>query len=178
DGARAEPRPDPALHPAPRLRRGPTAARASPILRPLPRDHRFAAGSDRPLARRSALARSRGRRRARLPQRRRPCHPRDRADRPRARGPRLRLPRAVLAAVRARVGDDYVVGIRYLGDEVVAGGSDLEDAIWFGARFAEAGADYLSVSKGGRFEDAKQPKVGEAVYPYTGASGYECMPTV
>ena len=32
--------------------------------------------------------------------------------------------------------------------------------------------------KGGKFEDAKQPKVGEAVYPYTGASGYECMPTV
>jgi tRNA-dihydrouridine synthase len=34
------------------------------------------------------------------------------------------------------------------------------------------------VSKGGRFEDARQPKVGEAVYPYTGRSGYECMPTV
>src|SRR3989475_13315 len=44
--------------------------------------------------------------------------------------------------------------------------------------FAEAGVDYLSVSKGGRFEDAKQPRVGEAVYPYTGRSGYECMPTV
>ncbi|MGB3561533.1 MAG: NADH:flavin oxidoreductase, partial [Thermoanaerobaculia bacterium] len=25
---------------------------------------------------------------------------------------------------------------------------------------------------------AKQPKIGEAVYPYTGRSGYECMPTV
>ena len=95
-----------------------------------------------------------------------------------ARENRVRLPLEALATVRARVGDDYVVGIRYLGDEVVAGGSDLEDAIWFGARFAEAGVDYLSVSKGGRFEDAKQPKVGEAVYPYTGASGYECMPTV
>jgi 2,4-dienoyl-CoA reductase-like NADH-dependent reductase (Old Yellow Enzyme family) len=45
-------------------------------------------------------------------------------------------------------------------------------------RFAAAGVDYLSVSKGGRFEDAKQPRVGEAVYPYTGRSGYECMPTV
>ncbi|PYN89126.1 MAG: NADH oxidase [Candidatus Rokuibacteriota bacterium] len=91
---------------------------------------------------------------------------------------RVRLPLEVLAAVRARVGDDYVVGIRYLGDEVIAGGSDLDDAMWFGVRFAEAGADYLSVSKGGRFEDARQPKVGEAVYPYTGTSGYECMPTV
>ena len=73
---------------------------------------------------------------------------------------------------------DCATGIRYLGDDVVEGGSRLEDATWFGVRFAEAGADYLSVSKGGRFEDARQPKVGEAVYPYTGRSGYECMPTV
>ena len=34
----------------------------------------------------------------------------------------------------------------------------------------------LSLSRGGRFEDAAQPKVGEAAYPYTGPSGYECMP--
>jgi dimethylglycine catabolism A len=95
-----------------------------------------------------------------------------------AREQRVRLPLEVLAATRARVGADYVVGIRYLGDDVVAGGSDVEDAAWFGARFAAAGADYLSVSKGGRFEDAKQPRVGEAVYPYPGRSGYECMPTV
>jgi 2,4-dienoyl-CoA reductase-like NADH-dependent reductase (Old Yellow Enzyme family) len=84
----------------------------------------------------------------------------------------------VLGAVRQRVGADYVVGIRFLGDEVVEGGSRLEDAVWFGEQFAAAGIDYLSVSKGGRFEDARQPKVGEAVYPYTGRSGYECMPTV
>jgi 2,4-dienoyl-CoA reductase-like NADH-dependent reductase (Old Yellow Enzyme family) len=91
---------------------------------------------------------------------------------------RVRLPLEVLGAVRQRVGADYVVGIRFLGDDVVDGGSPLEDAVWFGERFAAAGADYLSVSKGGRFEDARQPKVGEAVYPYTGRSGYECMPTV
>jgi 2,4-dienoyl-CoA reductase-like NADH-dependent reductase (Old Yellow Enzyme family) len=91
---------------------------------------------------------------------------------------RVRLPLEVLAAVRTRVGRDYVVGIRYLGDDVVEGGSRLEDAVWFGQQFAAAGADYLSISKGGRFEDARQPKIGEAVYPYTGRSGYECMPTV
>src|SRR5205823_9160148 len=83
-----------------------------------------------------------------------------------------------LRAVREGVGSDYVVGIRYLGDDVVEGGSPIEDAAWFGVRFAEAGVNYLSVSKGGRFEDARQPKVGEVVYPYTGRSGYECMPTV
>jgi 2,4-dienoyl-CoA reductase-like NADH-dependent reductase (Old Yellow Enzyme family) len=95
-----------------------------------------------------------------------------------SRANRVRLPLEVLAAVRQRVGNDFVVGIRYLGDDVVEGGSRLDDAVWFGVRFAEGAADYLSVSKGGRFEDAKQPKVGEAVYPYTGRSGYECMPTV
>ncbi len=91
---------------------------------------------------------------------------------------RVRLPLEVLRAVRARVGPEYVVGVRYLGDEAIEGGSDLEDAVWFGVELAGGGADYLSVSKGGRFEDAKQPKIGEAVYPYTGRSGYECMPTV
>jgi 2,4-dienoyl-CoA reductase-like NADH-dependent reductase (Old Yellow Enzyme family) len=95
-----------------------------------------------------------------------------------ARPERARLPLEVLHAVRNRVGLDYVVGIRYLGHDVVAGGNDVDDAVWFGLRFAEGGADYLSVSKGGRFEDARQPKVGEAVYPYTGESGHECMPTV
>jgi hypothetical protein len=95
-----------------------------------------------------------------------------------SRANRVRLPLEALAAVRERVGDDYVVGIRYLGDEVIEGGSDLDDAVWFGVQFAGAGVDYLSISKGGRFEDAKQPKIGEAVYPYTGPSGYECMPTV
>ena len=95
-----------------------------------------------------------------------------------ARAQRVRLPLEVLGAVRSRVGADHVVGVRYLGHDVVAGGNDLDDAVWFGLRLAEGGADYLSVSKGGRFEDARQPKIGEAVYPYTGESGHECMPTV
>ena len=91
---------------------------------------------------------------------------------------RVRLPLEVYEAVRERVGSDYVVGVRFLGDEVIEGGSRVEDAVYYGVEFARAGFDYLSVSKGGKFEDAKQPKVGQAVYPYTGRSGYECMPTV
>ncbi|HYE66855.1 MAG TPA: NADH:flavin oxidoreductase [Pyrinomonadaceae bacterium] len=91
---------------------------------------------------------------------------------------RVRLPLEVYRAVRERVGPDYVVGVRFLGDEVIEGGSRIEDATYFGVEFARAGFDYLSISKGGKFEDAKQPKVGHAVYPYTGQSGYECMPTV
>jgi 2,4-dienoyl-CoA reductase-like NADH-dependent reductase (Old Yellow Enzyme family) len=95
-----------------------------------------------------------------------------------ARESRVRLPLEVYRAVRERVGADYTVGARFLGDEVVAGGSRLADAIYFAGEFARAGFDFLSLSKGGKFEDAAQPKVGQAVYPYTGESGYECMPTV
>ena len=90
---------------------------------------------------------------------------------------RVRLPLEVYRAVRKTVGDDYVVGVRFLGDEVINGGNRIDDAVFFGVEFARAGFDYLSISKGGKFEDAEQPKVGQAVYPYTGQSGYECMPT-
>ncbi|HEX9918205.1 MAG TPA: hypothetical protein VGA87_03505, partial [Pyrinomonadaceae bacterium] len=91
---------------------------------------------------------------------------------------RVRLPLEVYRAVRERVGNDYAVGVRFLGDEVIAGGSQLADAIYFAGEFARAGFDFLSLSKGGKFEDAAQPKIGHAVYPYTGESGYECMPTI
>jgi dimethylglycine catabolism A len=91
---------------------------------------------------------------------------------------RVRLPLEVYAAVRERVGADYCVGVRFLGDEVIEGGGRVEDATLYATEFARAGFDFLSISKGGKFEDAKQPKVGHAVYPYTGRSGYECMPTV
>jgi 2,4-dienoyl-CoA reductase-like NADH-dependent reductase (Old Yellow Enzyme family) len=70
------------------------------------------------------------------------------------------------------------VGCRYLAEECVAGGGTAEDAAWFGVELARAGMDYLSLSRGGKFEDARQPRVGWARYPYTGPSGYECMPTV
>ncbi|HEU0033405.1 MAG TPA: NADH:flavin oxidoreductase [Kofleriaceae bacterium] len=91
---------------------------------------------------------------------------------------RIRLPLEVIAAVRGRTGARGVVGCRYLGDDVIEGGSHLADAAWFGVELAKAGLDFLSISKGGKFEDARQPKVGWAVYPYTGQSGYECMPTI
>src|SRR6266436_3128358 len=90
---------------------------------------------------------------------------------------RARLPLEVYRSVRKAVGDEYVVGTRFLGDEVIAGGNRIDDAVYFGVEFARAGMDYLSISKGGKFEDAEQPKIGHAVYPYTGQSGYECMPT-
>jgi 2,4-dienoyl-CoA reductase-like NADH-dependent reductase (Old Yellow Enzyme family) len=90
---------------------------------------------------------------------------------------RVRLPIEVFAEVRAAVSDAFVVGCRFLSEDCIAGGNQLEDAMDFATRFAAAGMDYLSLSRGGKFEDAEQPPVGSAAYPYTGPSGWECMPT-
>jgi 2,4-dienoyl-CoA reductase-like NADH-dependent reductase (Old Yellow Enzyme family) len=93
-----------------------------------------------------------------------------------ARENRVRLPLEVFGEVRRRVRSDFAVGCRFLAEECIDGGSELADTIYFGLAFAKAGMDFLSTSRGGKFDDAKQPGVGEAAYPYTGRSGYECMP--
>ena len=89
---------------------------------------------------------------------------------------RIRLPLEVFKRVRSEVGADYAVGCRFLAEECIPGSSTLEDTAGFGVEFARAGMDFLSLSRGGKFEDAKQPAVGWSAYPYTGPSGYECMP--
>jgi 2,4-dienoyl-CoA reductase-like NADH-dependent reductase (Old Yellow Enzyme family) len=90
---------------------------------------------------------------------------------------RVRLPLEVYARVRSEVGGDFAVGCRLLSEECIEGGTPVDDTLYFGCQFARAGMDFLSLSRGGKFEDAKQPKVGEAAYPYTGRSGHECMPS-
>ena len=89
---------------------------------------------------------------------------------------RVRLPLEVFRRVRDTAGTDYTLGCRFLAEECVAGGNTVEDTAFFGVEFARAGMDFLSLSRGGKFDDAKQPAVGWAAYPYTGPSGYECMP--
>jgi len=91
---------------------------------------------------------------------------------------RIRLPLEIYDRVRSRVDEGIAIGCRYLSRDAVDGGSTEGDAEYYGERFAAAGMDFLSLSRGGKFEDAQQPKVGWAAYPYTGPSGHECMPTV
>ena len=91
---------------------------------------------------------------------------------------RVRLPLEVYSAVRSQLNSKTALGCRMLCEEVIKGGSTIDDATYFATKFARAGMDFISLSRGGKFEDAKQPRIGHAVYPYTGPSGHECMPTV
>jgi len=88
---------------------------------------------------------------------------------------RLRLPLRVLRRVRERVGDDFTVGVRFVGEECIRNGYTVSDAALIARRLAESGADLISLSAGGKFEDARIIP-GEPLYPYTGYSGDRCMP--
>jgi 2,4-dienoyl-CoA reductase-like NADH-dependent reductase (Old Yellow Enzyme family) len=88
---------------------------------------------------------------------------------------RLRLAEEVVEVSRRAVGDDFVLGARMNGDEFTAGGNTLKQSRPIALRLAELGLDYISVSAGGKFEDAV-PKEGEALDPYTGYSGSRTMP--
>jgi 2,4-dienoyl-CoA reductase-like NADH-dependent reductase (Old Yellow Enzyme family) len=89
---------------------------------------------------------------------------------------RLRLAEEVIAETRKSVGDDFVIGARMNGDEFTLGGSSLKQTKVIATRLAELGLDYLSVSAGGKFEDAVQ-REGRALEPYTtGYSGSRAIP--
>jgi 2,4-dienoyl-CoA reductase-like NADH-dependent reductase (Old Yellow Enzyme family) len=88
---------------------------------------------------------------------------------------RLRMFGRVMTRVRRTVGADFPVGVRFLAEEAIKDGYGLPDAQRIALRMAQMGADYISLSVGGKFEDAIH-KPGEALYPYTGYSGDRCMP--
>ncbi len=90
---------------------------------------------------------------------------------------RMRVMTQVIQAVRREVGADFPVGIRFDGEECIKDGYTLKDAQEMALRMARLAADWISVSAGGKFEDAIH-KPGEPLYPYTGYSGDRCMPSV
>jgi 2,4-dienoyl-CoA reductase-like NADH-dependent reductase (Old Yellow Enzyme family) len=88
---------------------------------------------------------------------------------------RLRAPTQALLAVRQAVGRDFLVGVRFDGEECITDGYSLHDAQRIAVQLGRSGADYVSISAGGKFEDAIH-KPGQPLYPYTGYSGDRCMP--
>jgi len=88
---------------------------------------------------------------------------------------RLRLISRIFENIRRKVGKDFPVGVRFLADEFIKDGYTVNDAKLIGLRLAQLGAAYLSLSVGGKFEDAIHLP-GQVPYPYTGYSGDRCMP--
>ena len=61
----------------------------------------------------------------------------------------MRFPMDVLAAVRKRVGDDFIVGFRYTADEAQKGGINAADGLEISKRLAATGQlDFLNVVRG------------------------------
>ena len=88
---------------------------------------------------------------------------------------RLRMFGDVMAEVRSKVGDAFPIGVRFLADEMIKDGYTIEDSRLIALRMAQLGVDYISLSVGGKFEDAIKQE-GLPPYPYTGYSGERCMP--
>jgi len=88
---------------------------------------------------------------------------------------RMRLMSEILIEVRRVVGADFPMGVRFDGEECITDGYGLDDSAEMALRMAKLGADWVSISAGGKFEDAVH-KPGQAIYPYTGYSGDRCMP--
>jgi 2,4-dienoyl-CoA reductase-like NADH-dependent reductase (Old Yellow Enzyme family)/thioredoxin reductase len=62
---------------------------------------------------------------------------------------RMRFPLDVLAAIRKRIGEEFIVGFRYTADEVQKGGITTEDGLKISKKLAETGQlDFLNVVRG------------------------------
>lgn len=68
---------------------------------------------------------------------------------------RLRFAQNVLHACRDRVGPDFLIGIRYVADEVEPGGITIDDGVEMVRRFRDAGLiDFVNVIRGRIHTDA------------------------
>ncbi|MDP9526020.1 NADH:flavin oxidoreductase [Pseudomonas protegens] len=68
---------------------------------------------------------------------------------------RLRFTFEVLSAIRRRVGPEFIVGIRYTGDEVLAGGLEKEEGLQISQLLKDSGmVDFLNVIRGNIATDA------------------------
>uniref|UniRef100_UPI003B521496 FAD-dependent oxidoreductase n=1 Tax=Roseovarius indicus TaxID=540747 RepID=UPI003B521496 len=62
---------------------------------------------------------------------------------------RMAFPMAVLRGIRDRVGDDFIVGLRYTADETTAGGITPEEGLEISKQLADSGmVDFLNVIRG------------------------------
>lgn len=88
---------------------------------------------------------------------------------------RMRMIGCVMETVRRKVGKDYPVGVRFNAEEFIKNGYTVNESKEIALRLAELGFDYISLSVGGKFDDAVHTP-GQVLFPYSGYSGDRCMP--
>ena len=89
---------------------------------------------------------------------------------------RMKLPLDVLQAVRDRVGEDFIVGLRYTADEDQAGGISPEEGLEISKRLSATGmVDFLNVIRGRIHTDPAMtdviPVQGMAAAPHLDFAG-------
>jgi len=89
---------------------------------------------------------------------------------------RMKLPIEVYQGVRNLVGENFPHGIRINGEDFIVEGNTLSQSAVIARKFAQLGADYISVSAGSRFEDAATPPEGSPPDPMSGYSGHRMSP--
>ena len=73
---------------------------------------------------------------------------------------RMRFSMRVLRAVRERVGEQFIIGLRYTADEVEGGGITAEEGLTIAERLRDSGlVDFLNVIRGRIHTDAALSKV-------------------
>ncbi len=73
---------------------------------------------------------------------------------------RARFAMDVLAACRARVGERFLLGVRYTADEAEAGGITADEGVAIGKLFRDSGlVDFLNIIRGRIFTDAAMTDV-------------------
>ncbi len=89
---------------------------------------------------------------------------------------RMRFSLEVLAAVRERVGPDFILGVRYVADELSSAGYDKEEGMRISHALKNSGLiDFLNISRGHIETDAgltdNIPIMGMASAPHLNAAG-------
>lgn len=83
---------------------------------------------------------------------------------------RMRLGLEVLEAVRKRLGDDYVIGIRMPGDEMLKGGLNRDDCVEIAQTYASSGLiDFISVVGAQASDYKSEAKIWPTMWVPSGA---------
>lgn len=84
---------------------------------------------------------------------------------------RLRLTLEVLADIRKKCGDDFIIDVRISGDEYSDGGLTLNDQIYVCKQLEKAGVDFIHVSGGNTIKrGSSMPAPGTSPAPHMKAS--------